>query len=144
MAQKCGNCQKNWIAKRIHPPTLNSSVPATQPIRQGKAPGIPPISTAMECFFFSGVYTKAYRKRLKAEIPADSQLKKYPIITTPTAPAIRAKVQPSSTLIRPEATGLLAVRFIRASVSFSTTWLMALADPVISIPAAKSKRTCGQ
>ena len=47
----------------------------------------------------------------------------------------------SRTLILPAATGLFAVRFILASVSFSTIWLMAFAAPVTSIPPAKSKRT---
>jgi hypothetical protein len=44
-------------------------------------------------------------------------------------------------LILPLATGLLAVRFINESDFFSKIWLMAFAEPVTSIPAAKSKRT---
>ena len=52
-----------------------------------------------------------------------------------------AKAHPSATLIRPAATGRVAVRFISASVSFSTTWLMALALPVTNIPPAKSNNT---
>lgn len=58
---------------------------------------------------------------------------------TPAAPVMIAKAQPSDTLMRPDASGRFAVRFIKASVSFSTTWLMAFALPVTSIPPAKSK-----
>ena len=53
----------------------DSSVPATQPIKQGNAPGIAPTNTAMEFTFFRGVYINAYRNKLKADNPADSQLK---------------------------------------------------------------------
>jgi hypothetical protein len=45
-------------------------------------------------------------------------------MSTPPTPDSKAKVQASRVLIRPEATGLLAVRFISASVSFSTIWLI--------------------
>jgi hypothetical protein len=54
---------------------------------------------------------------------------------------MKANIPASVTLILPLATGLLAVRFIKASEFFSNTWLMALAAPVTSMPAAKSKRT---
>lgn len=63
---------------------------------------------------------------------------------TPSKPETKAKVYASVTLIRPLATGRFAVRFMTASVSFSYAWLMLLADPVISIPAIKSKRTCNK
>ena len=51
------------------------SLPAAQPIRQGKAPGKAPIKTAMADTFFRGVYTKAYKNRLKPASAALSQLK---------------------------------------------------------------------
>ncbi len=54
------------------------------------------------------------------------------------APVTIAKAHPCPTLILPEAIGRLPVRFIMASVSLSTTWLMALALPVTNIPPAKS------
>src|SRR5476651_1078969 len=104
MAQKCGNCQRNCMAKRIQPPAFENSFPlaitipngliilvaATQPIRQGKAPGKAPTSTATELIFFNGVYIKAYRNKLNADNNAASQLnplssplKNQPIIKTP-------------------------------------------------------------
>ena len=52
-------------------------------------------------------------------------LRRYP------DPETIAKAHASFTLILPEATGRFAVRFICASVSFSTAMLMALALPVI-------------
>ena len=55
---------------------------------------------------------------------------------------IPAKAHASLASILPLATGLLAVRFIKASVLRSKIWLMALDDPVTNIPPAKSKRTC--
>ena len=59
----------------------------------------------------------------------------------PAMPATAAKAEASETLILPLATGRFAVRFINASVSFSVTWLIALADPVISNPPINNKRT---
>ena len=72
-------------------------------------------------------------------MPADSQLKKFPSIKTPITPVIIAKAQPSAAVILPDATGRLAVRFIIASVSFSTTWLIAFALPVTNKPAYKEQ-----
>jgi len=60
---------------------------------------------------------------------------------TPKAPVINANIPASLMLILPLATGLLAVRIIKLSDVFSNNWLMALAEPVTNIPAAKSKRT---
>ena len=80
---------------------------------------------------------KAYRNKLKAARAAVRRLKCERISTPPT-PAKTAKVQASCVLILPEATGRLAVRFIIASVSFSTIWLIVLALPVTSIPPIKN------
>ena len=72
---------------------------------------------------------------LKAESNAEDKLKKKYISNTPPSPAIKANVYASFALILPFATGLLPVRFINASVSFSTAWFIALALPVIIKPA---------
>ena len=45
IAIKWGNCQKNWIAKRVPPNNSNSSVAATHPNKKGIAPGIAPTKT---------------------------------------------------------------------------------------------------
>jgi hypothetical protein len=58
----------------------------------------------------------------------------------PATPQIMAKAHPSAADILPAATGRLAVLFIIASVSFSTTWLIALALPVTNIPPKKNKK----
>ncbi len=100
---------------------LSSSWPAAQPIRQGRAPGTAPTSTATEFTFFSGVYIKAYTNQLTAAIAADRRLKKTARINTPATPDMAAKTHPSVTLILPSAMGRFAVLFIRASVSFSVT-----------------------
>src|SRR6476620_9996463 len=110
-------------------------------MRQGSAPGKLPTSTEIEFIFFRGVYTNAYSSRLNKERPALTQLNQAHINKIPATPEITAKVQASFGVIRPEATGLCAVRFINASVSFSTVWLMALAEPVINIPAINNKNT---
>ena len=60
-------------------------------------------------------------------------------MATPTKPVMMANAQPSATLILPDATGRFAVRFIMASVSFSTVWLMALALPVTKKPPANRR-----
>src|ERR1700750_2502231 len=104
MAQKCGNCQRNCIANKIHPPAFENSFPfamivpngliilvaATHPIKQGNAPGKAPTSTAIEFTFLSGVYTNAYKKRLNADSIAAEMLKMTYIIKTPTNPPINA------------------------------------------------------
>ncbi len=59
----------------------------------------------------------------------------------PAIPVTAANTEASVTLILPLATGRFAVRFIKASVSFSVTWLIALAEPVISNPPINNKRT---
>ena len=66
--------------------------------------------------------------------PAAYQLKYKPKIKEPVIAAMKAKVVASCTLILPLATGLVPVRFITASVSFSAIWFIALALPVTSIP----------
>src|SRR4051812_12192046 len=99
------------MANRIQPPAENSPAPATQPIRQGKAPGKAPTKTEMALTFFNGVYTKAYKNKLKADSSADCQLKKYHIIRQPPTAPMMANAHPSCTLILPAAIGRLAVRF---------------------------------
>src|SRR6185437_8441557 len=143
IAQKWGNCQKNWIAKRTQPPTDRLSFPAAQPMRQGRLPGTAPTSTEIELTFFSGVYIKAYTNKLKAANAAARKLK-CQRIRTPPVPATTAKVQASWVLMRPDATGRLAVRFMRASVSFSTIWLIVLAAPVTSMPPRKKRMIATQ
>src|SRR5688572_8100511 len=100
---------------------VNSSCPAAQPIRQGNAPGTAPTNTDTALTFFRGVYMKAYTNQLNAAITADKPLKKYQRMNTPASPAMTANAHPSAVLILPDATGRFAVRFIMASVSFSTT-----------------------
>ena len=56
-------------------------------------------------------------------------------------PVTIAKAYASLCVILPEATGRLAVRFIKASVSFSTAWFIAFAEPVISMPAKNNNKT---
>src|SRR4051812_29921096 len=114
------NCNKN----NTQPPVDKASLPAAQPIRQGKAPGTAPTKTEIELTFFSGVYINAYKNKLNNAMPADNQLKRFPNMNTPITPVIIAKAHPSAAVILPDATGRLAVRFIIASVSFSTTWLI--------------------
>ena len=75
---------------------------------------------------------------LKADNNADAGLKKIYISKTPPIPLMKAKAYASFVLILPLATGRFAVRFIKASVSFSTAWLMAFALPVIIKPAANN------
>ena len=55
IAIKWGNCQKNWIAKRVPPNNSKSSVAATQPNKKGMAPGIAPINTDAVETRFKGV-----------------------------------------------------------------------------------------
>ena len=55
IAIKWGNCQKNWIAKRVPPYNSKSSVAATQPSKKGMAPGIAPIKTDVVEIRFRGV-----------------------------------------------------------------------------------------
>ena len=72
---------------------------------------------------------------LNADSRAEERLKKMYINAMPAVPAMIANVYASVALILPLATGRVAVRFIKASVSFSTAWLIALALPVIINPA---------
>jgi len=65
----------------------------------------------------------AYTNKLNAAKTAVRKLK-CDRINIPATPDMTAKAHPSPTLILPEATGRLAVLFIIASVSFSTTWLI--------------------
>src|SRR5690606_20935 len=98
IAQKWGNCHKNWMANKTHAPVqLIGASPkaATQPIKQGKAPGTAPTSTEIEFTFLSGVYMKPYKKRLNKLTNALVVLKKYHIINTPAAPAKKAKTPAS-------------------------------------------------
>src|SRR5690606_41792676 len=60
MAQKCGNCQINWIPKMIKASWEITPVAAVQPSRGGSAPGIAPTNTAIGPTRFRGVYTKLY------------------------------------------------------------------------------------
>src|SRR6202451_4135817 len=57
MAMKCGNCQKNRIANRIHAPADNEPRAAAQPISGGSAPGMAPTAVASVVRVLSGVYT---------------------------------------------------------------------------------------
>ena len=55
MAQKCGNCQKNWIPNKTKPSTVISPLPMMAPIKTGKAPGSAPTKTAEGPNRFIGV-----------------------------------------------------------------------------------------
>src|SRR5690606_30063009 len=139
-AQKCGNCQKNWIMNSVPGSIPKSSVAATHPNMKGMAPGNAPTKTERGDIVFSGVYTLVYRNKDIAPNMAVLGLraKSDNIPSTVNATAIVSAVLGD---IRPEGMGRFLVRFIRASKSFSMIWLYALEAPTIQYPPKVSNKS---
>jgi hypothetical protein len=89
-------------------------------------------------YLFQRGINKCIQKQTKQCNTRRQPVKEIPSIKTPTTPVITANAHPSAAVILPAATGRLAVRFMIASVSFSTTWLIAFALPVTNNPATRA------
>src|SRR5690606_6300480 len=114
------------------------SVAATHPNIKGMAPGKAPTKTASGVIVFKGVYTLVYKNMEIAPNMAVFGFKKYKL-TIPTNVRITARVMAVFTDILPDGMGLFLVRFIKASDSFSTSWLYALDAATMQLaPHAKS------
>jgi hypothetical protein len=104
-------------------------VAPAHPIIGGIAPTTAPTTVFMVVRTFNGVYTPTYSAMFNAASPAASPLTNNASTATPTIPLTAANSTACGMEIRPEGSGRLCVRFIRASRGTSRTWLNALADP---------------
>ncbi len=144
MAQKCGNCHRNWMANNAQPSFTDSlSAPAAHPISGGKAPGTAPTSTASEFHFSRACIRNSYSTRKRgshlrlAELKPKTEDQRVPATPVTAEATIGFRCRTGA---RP-ATAVAAVRAISLSVSFSSIWLMVLAEPETRMPPANNKRT---
>lgn len=106
---------------------------AVKPIKTGKAPGIAPMATAIVEYLFMGVYTNAYKTNETMPSIAVIGLN-VANIKIPAKQDKPAKSTASAVRILPAANGLLDVRNIKLSKSFSNTWFKAFAAEVTKNP----------